>query len=88
MKDSANRHPRFTLNFRNKTNYIIHYHSLKLYLELGSRLTNVHCVLSSYQLLWLKNYIKFNTCQWAAGKNDFEKEVFKLMNNAVFGNLF
>ena len=55
--------PTLALNFCNKTSYIIHYHSLKLYLELGLRLTNVHRVLSSYQLLWLKNYIKFNTCQ-------------------------
>ena len=58
---------------RNKTNYIIHYRNLKLYLELGLRLTDVHRVLLFDQSPWLKNYINFNTCQRATAKNDFEK---------------
>ena len=50
-------------NLRNKTNYIIHYRNLKLYLELGLRLTNVHCALSFNQLPWLKSYTNFHTRQ-------------------------
>ena len=69
-------------------NYIIRYHNLKLCLELGLRLINVHHVLSFDQSPWLKNYINFNTCQRAAAKNDFEKDFFKLMNFAVFGKSF
>ena len=45
--------PKLIPNLFSKTNYIIHYRNLKLYLELGLRLTNVHRVLSLYQLLWL-----------------------------------
>ena len=37
--------PKLVPNLRSKTNYIIHYRNLKLYLELGLRLTNVHRVL-------------------------------------------
>ena len=37
--------PKLVPNLRNKTSYIIHYHILNLYLELGLRLTNVHRVL-------------------------------------------
>ena len=47
--------PKLIPNLRNKTNYIIDYRNLKLYLELGLHLTNVHRVLSFDQLTWLKN---------------------------------
>ena len=67
------------LNLRNKTNYIIHYRNLRSY---------VHRVLLLDQSPWLKSYIKFNTRQRTAAKNDFEKHFFKLMNNAVFGTSF
>ena len=79
MKDSANLHP---------SSSQIHYRNLKLYLEFGLRLTNVHRVLSFDQLPWLKNYINFNTRQRTAAKSYFEKDFFKLMNNAVFGKAF
>ena len=80
--------PKLFPNLRYKTNYIIHYCNLMLYLELELRLTNVHRVLTFDQSRWLKNYINFNTRQPAAAKNDFEKDFFKLMNNAVFGKSF
>ena len=80
--------PKLVPNLCNKTNFIIHYHNLRLYLELRLCLTNVDRVLSFDQLPWLKNYINFNTRQRTAAKNDFEKDFFKLMSNAVFGKFF
>ena len=78
--------PKLVRNLCHKTNYIIHYRNLKLCLELGLCLTNVHRVLLFDQSPWLKNYINFNICQRTAAKHDFEKDFCKLMNNVVFGN--
>ena len=80
--------PKLVPNLHNKTNYILHYRNLKLHLELGYHLANVHRVLSFNQSPWLKNYINFNTRRRTAAKDDFEKYFSKMMNNVVFTKSF
>ena len=54
-------------------------------IDLGMRLTAVHRVLAFNQSAWLKPYIAFNTEQPMKARNLFDKDLFKLMNNAMFG---
>ena len=72
-------------NLMNKTKYIVHYRNLKLYLKHGMKLKTIHRGIQFHQTAWMKVYIEFNTMMRRDSKNAFEKDFFKLMNNAVFG---
>ena len=48
-------------NFFYKENSVFHYENLQLYLRLGLKLKEIHCVLEFNQSQWLKLYIELNT---------------------------
>ena len=68
-----------------KSGYILDVRVLKLYLELGAKLKVLKRILTFKQSPWMKPYIMFNTEMRAHAKNAFEKDLFKLFNNAAFG---
>ena len=72
-------------NLCNKKKYVVHVRSLKQALNHGLKLKKVHRIIEFNQEAWLKPCIDMNTELRKIANNDFEKDFFKLMNNAVFG---
>ena len=72
-------------NLRDKKKYVVHISILKQALNHGLKLKKVHRVIEFNQEAWLKKYINMNTELRKKASKDFEKDFFKLMNNAVFG---
>ena len=72
-------------NLHNKKKYVVHIKSLKQALNHGLKFKKVHRIIEFNQIAWLKSYIDMNTELRELAKDDFEKDPFKLMNNAVFG---
>lgn len=77
--------PKLIPNLNNKKEYVVHYRNLKFYINHGLILTKIHSVMSFKQSLWMKKFIDTNTNERKASKTDFEKDLWKLMSNAIFG---
>ena len=72
-------------DLKNKYNYMMHYRMFKFYTNLGMKVTHIHCVYRFKQSLWLEKYINHNTQKRTKAKTNFDKDLYKLMNNAFFG---
>ena len=72
-------------NLQDKNKYITHIRNLKQALNHRLVFKKVYKVIKFNQNAWLKPFIDMNTDLRKKAKNGFEKDSFKLMNNAVFG---
>ena len=72
-------------NLYNKKKHVAHINTLEQALNHGLKFKRIHRVIEFNQEAWLKPYIDMNTELRKLAKNDFEKDLFKLMNNSVFG---
>ena len=81
----VNKTKKLICNLQDKKDYVVHINVLKQALDHGLKLIKVHQVIEFDQEASLKEYINFNTELRKNAANDFEKDFFKLMNDAVFG---
>ena len=80
-----NKCKKLVCNLFNKKKYVAHINTLIQALNHGLKFKKIHRVVEFNQEAWLKPYIDMNTKLRKLVKNDFEKDLFKLMNNSVFG---
>ena len=81
----ANKSKKLVLNLFDKVDYTCHYRYLQKCHQLGCIITNISKVMKFKQSQWLKPYIDKNTDYRKKAKNDFEKDLYKLLNNSIFG---
>ena len=81
----VNKCKKLVCNLFNKKKYVAQINTLKQALNHGLKLKKIHRVVELNQEAWLKLYIDMNTELRKLVRNDFEKDLFKLMNNSVFG---
>ena len=77
--------PKLMCDVTNKSKYMIHYRMFKFYLNQGMKVTKTHTIYKFKQSPWLGKYIDHNTQKRTVAKTNFEKDLYKLMNNAFFG---
>ena len=70
---------------QDKKNYVVHRIALKQALNHGLKLAKIHKIIQFDQEAWLKPYIDLNTKLRKNAENDFQKDFFKLIINALFG---
>ena len=70
-----------------KEKYVVHYRALQLYLRLGLRLKAVHRVIKFHQAPFLRDYIQHLTDLRTRSKDPFEKAIWKLMINVIYGKI-
>ena len=68
-----------------KVGYVCDIRNLKYYEKKGLKITKVHAVITFDQKRWMAKYINYNTTRRGMAKDDFEKDFWKLCNNACFG---
>ena len=72
-------------NLMNKSHYVVHYMNLKLYLQLGLRVTTTHRVLEFKQEAWIRPFVNHCTNMRKQSIDEFSKSFWKLVVNAVYG---
>ena len=72
-------------NLGDKVKYVVHYNNLQCYLSLEMKLVKVHRILKFKQSNWLKEYVEFNTKKGQESTDEFNKYLFKLLINCVYG---
>ena len=71
-------------DWTNKKKYLIQYRTLKFFIRHGMIVEKIHESFSFKQSRWLEKYISFDTQKRSRARNQYEKDFYKLLNNAAF----
>ena len=85
IPDTYTKNKKLICGWSDKKNYLIHYRMLKFYLRHGMIVDKVYDIISFRQSRWLENCRNLNTQKRNQAVNDFEKEIYKLLNNTFYG---
>ena len=85
ITDNYTQNKKLISDWTDKKNYLVHYRMLKFYVRHGMVIEKIHEVKSFKQTKWLEKYKNFNTQKRNKAVNDFEKDFYKLLNNAFYG---
>ena len=77
--------PKLVQTLDPKEGYVLHYLTLKLYIELGLRVTKLIEVLKFSQGRWMEPFVALNTDLRTSAGNKFEENFYKLIVNLAFG---
>ena len=72
-------------SLHDKDRYTCPHQGLKYYLTKGLEVQKVHWIIKFDEAAWMKPYILMNTRMRAQATTEFQKNFYKLGNNAVFG---
>ena len=90
-KKKVNKCEKLICGIEDKEKYVVHIRALKQALNHGLILKKVQRVIKFNQRAWLKPHINMNTNMNSKkrkeAKNEFEKNLFKLIINSVFGKI-
>ncbi len=75
-------------NFFSKKRYVTHIRNLQFYLSQGAQLTKIHRAIHFRQEAWIAPYIAENTRLRQLATDEFERDYYKLLNNAFFGKQY
>ena len=85
IPDTYTQNKKLICDWSDKKNFLVQYRMLKFYVRHGMIVDKVHSVISFKQSKWLQKYMNFNTQKRNQSVNDFEKDFYKLLNNAFYG---
>ncbi len=85
LRKNHNKSRKLVTSLEHKKDLICDYRTLKQAIQHGLKLKGIVCAIKYKQKSWLKSYIDHNTKLWQEATSEFEKDFFKLMNNAVYG---
>ena len=71
--------------FHDRKNYVVHAKLLKLYLDLGLKLTKIHRVIQFHQEAFIAPYIEMCTKARQKSTNKFDISQYKKLANVIFG---